>query len=71
MPLRKIRPEDDIEFRNLDQLSYEDNGGNNVKLYVDNIYIGNIKIWEDEDMNDREYICLNYEKVYLDGLKNI
>lgn len=69
MALRKIREEDNIEFTSYDQLSYEDDGSKNVKLYVDNKYVGPIKVWLDGENEDREYICLNYEIVYLYVIK--
>lgn len=67
----RIDEETIVLFSHYDQLSYKDYDGPDVKLYVDNIYIGDIKVWLDSEMNDREYICVNYEIIYLDTLKMI
>jgi len=64
----KIREEDEVIFNSYDQLSYLDEGKTNVKLYIDKKLIGVIKVWKDSEQEDREYICLNYEIVYLDTL---
>lgn len=72
MPSRNIKEADDVSFRSYDQLSYEDDGNPKVKLYVDNVYIGRIKVWVDRmdnEFDEREYICVNYEMIYLDTLK--
>ena len=72
MPLRKIREEDDVSFKSYDQLSYADDGFNHVRLYVDDIFIGHIKVWIDRMDNEfdaRDYICVNYEMIYLDTIK--
>ena len=32
--------------------------------------VGDVKVFKDAEMDGREYICLNYEIIYLDNLKN-
>jgi hypothetical protein len=68
---KKIEEEDVVEFTHYDQLSYKDNGLEVVELYVDGKLQGEIKVWLDSDMDDREYICINYEVVYLDTLSEL
>ena len=61
--------EDVVTFAEYKQLSYYDDDEPEVMLYVDNKFIGYIKVWLDSDEDDREYICLNYEIVYLDTIQ--
>jgi hypothetical protein len=65
---KKIKEEDHIEFTKYEQLTYLDEGEPEVTLYVDDRAVGNIKVWRDSEMDNREYICINYEIVYLDEL---
>lgn len=64
--VKKIREEDEVKFSKYDQLSYVDEGEPEVMLYVDDKFMGYIKVWQDSEMDGREYICLNYEIIYLD-----
>jgi hypothetical protein len=66
-----ITEEDHVEFTKYEQLSYFDKGEENIELYVDNEYLGDMKVWLDSEMDNREYITLNYEIVYLDELKKL
>lgn len=66
-----IKDETKIKFDNYEQLSYLDLDKPSVILYVDDKAIGNIKVCKDNEMDNREYVCINYEVVYLDSIKNI
>ena len=63
-----INEEDYVEFDNYKQLSYKDSEKEDVQIYKDGKPIGNIKVFLDSEMEDREYICINYTIVYLDTL---
>ena len=65
---RKIKEETEVKFTQYDQLSYLDEGEPEVTLYVDDRVVGYIKVWKDSEQDGREYICINYEIVYLDTL---
>jgi hypothetical protein len=65
---RKIKEETEVKFTQYEQLSYLDEGEPEVTLYVDDRVVGYIKVWKDSEQDGREYICLNYEIVYLDTL---
>jgi hypothetical protein len=67
--MNRIEEEDVVEFSKYDQLSFEDLGSEDVELFVDDLSVGHIKVWQDSEMDNREYICLNYEIVYLDELR--
>tara|TARA_Y100000389_G_scaffold204137_1_gene255185 strand:+ start:468 stop:674 length:207 start_codon:yes stop_codon:yes gene_type:complete len=62
-----IEEEELIEFDSYEQLSFE-NKDELIELFVDDFYIGDLKVWKDSEMEDREYVCINYEIVYLDTL---
>ena len=66
--MKRIKEETEVKFKDYKQLSYLDEGEPEVTLYVDDRPVGIIKVWLDSEMNNREYICLNYEIVYLDTL---
>lgn len=63
-----ITEETEVSFTRYEQLSYYDNDEPEVTLFIDEIPVGVVKVWQDSEMNGREYICLNYEVVYLDSL---
>jgi len=66
--MKQIEEEDFVDFTKYEQLSYKDNEGDNVELFKDGELLGGIKVWLDSEMDDREYICINYTIVYLDTL---
>jgi hypothetical protein len=69
--MREITEEDEIIFDSYDQLSYQDFGDVNVVLMVDSVLQGECEVWTDKGNDNREYILLNYEMVYLDTIKKI
>ncbi len=66
--LNLITEEDSVEYTKDSDLSYE-NKGELVELFVEDFYVGDVKVYLDSEMDGREYICLNYTIVYLDTLK--
>ena len=69
--VKLITEEDEVKYRNLDELSYMDFDDETVALYLNKEYEGDIKVWKDSEMDGREYVCINYEIVYLDTLKEL
>ena len=65
---KMITEETEVRFTRYEQLSYYDNDEPEVTLFIDEVSVGVVKVWQDSEMNGREYICLNYEVVYLDSL---
>jgi hypothetical protein len=57
-----------LEFSNYEQLTYEDNEQQTIKLFLDDEFVGNVKVYIDEENSKREYICVNFEIIYLDSL---
>lgn len=66
---KPIEEDDEVFFSEYSQLSYKDEEKEYVTLYVDNKPVGDIKVWKDSEMGGREYICVNYEIIYLDTIK--
>lgn len=66
-----IEEETEVKYQNLDDLSYMDFGEDMIALYVDKQFEGDIKVWKDSEMDGREYICINYEIIYLDTIKEM
>ena len=66
-----IGEEKEVDFKNYIQLAYHDynRGGPYVHLYIDEALAGKIKVWLDSELNNRPYICINYEIIYLGMLK--
>lgn len=59
-----------IDFKNYSQLSYEDNEQSAfVKIFIDNAPNAYAKVFTDVENENREYICINYEIIYLDTIK--
>lgn len=69
--MKEITEEDEVIFDSYDQLSYQDFGGDNIVLTVDSVLIGECEVWTDVENENREYITINYEMIYLDTIKKI
>jgi hypothetical protein len=66
--MKRIQEETEVSFEKYTDLSYLDDGEPDVTLYVNDMAVGYIKVWKDSEQSGREYICLNYEVIYLDTL---
>ena len=64
----KLTEESQIDYNELSDLSYYETGTENVDVYVEDTYIGEIEVFTDRENDEREYICINYEMVYLDTI---
>ena len=63
-----INEEDNVVFEKYEDLSYIELDEENIYLAVKGEYVGQIKVWLDSEMENREYICVNYEIIYLDTI---
>lgn len=71
MSLKMIQEETEVEFKSYADLSYHDVGEPEITLYVKGSPIGFAKVWKDSEEEGREYICINYEVIYLDTINKI
>jgi hypothetical protein len=70
--MKRYSDEFSLDFKSYDQLSYEDDGQSAyVKVYLDDEPVAFCKVYNDRENESREYICINYEILYLDTLKQI
>jgi len=65
-----IGEENEVHFKSYRELSYREHAPNDpyVHLYKNDKLIGKIKVWKDVEMKNREYICVNYEVLYLNTM---
>lgn len=63
-----IDEEWEVEYQSETDLSYEPYIDGYVELYVDDFFEGVCQVWYDSEMDNREYIILNYTIIYLDVL---
>jgi hypothetical protein len=66
-----LTEESQVDYNELSDLSYYETGTESVDVYVEGIYIGEIEVFTDRENDEREYICINYEMVYLDTIECI
>lgn len=58
-----------LEFKNYNELSYLDEDDYYIELFHNGDFVGNLKVYLDVEEDDREYIIINYEVIYLDTIK--
>ena len=58
-----------LEFKNYNELSYLDEDDYYIELFHNRDFVGNLKVYLDVEEDDREYIIINYEGIYLDTIK--
>lgn len=63
-----ITEETEVSFNSEVELSYMPFIDGYIELYINGFYIGVCQIWYDSEMENREYIILNYSIIYLDIL---
>ena len=68
--MKKYSDDLQLEFKDYDQLSYEDNGGM-IGVFLDDKQVGLCEVYTDWENESREYIYINNEIIYLDTLKQI
>ena len=65
----KFKDEIDIEYKDIKYLLYYDQKEEHVELYNNGDFVDNIIVFTDRENEDKEYICINSEVVYLKELK--
>jgi hypothetical protein len=63
-----ITEEEEVYFEEYSDLEYFKKRKEMITLYNKGKIEGNCYIWKDSEMDNREYIILNYEVIYLDTL---
>ena len=65
----KFKDEIDIECKDIKNLLYYDQKEEHVELYNNGDFVDNIIVFTYRENEDKEYICINSEVVYLKELK--
>ena len=60
-----------LDYTNLEELSYYDSGGDYIDLFKGGDFVGYLYVYRDDENEKREYVCINYEIIYLDTIENI
>jgi hypothetical protein len=60
-----------LDYVNLADLEYIDNELKEVRLYFLGNFVGFLEVWTDWENDQREYIIINNEVIYLDKIKQI
>lgn len=67
-----IDEDTDIVFEAYSDLSYSEcDNEKNIILFIEGVKCGEMKVWLDTEMNNREYLTINNEVIYLDTIKLI
>lgn len=60
-----------LEFSSYSQLSFFDDECEHVQVFLDGNSVGYAMVYTDVENDNREYIIINYEMVYLDTIEKI
>lgn len=60
-----------FEYESLKDLNYYDPKIEYIDLYRKGDFVGYIEVWTDRENEEREYIIINNELVYLDTIECI
>jgi hypothetical protein len=58
-----------LDYKNLDEISYNDYGDYYIELYHNNNLVAELEVFTDHENDNREYVCINHEIIYLDTIK--
>jgi hypothetical protein len=58
-----------LDFTSYAQLSYLDENNEDIILFLNGTPIGYIVVYTDTENDNREYICVNNEMIYLDTIE--
>lgn len=60
-----------LDYELLNELSYYDEDDYYIQLFLNKEFVANLKVWSDAEQDDREYIIINHEIIYLDEIKKV
>jgi hypothetical protein len=58
-----------LDFTDYSQLSFLDEGNEEILLFLNGNFVGYVLVYTDVENDNREYICVNSEMIYLDTLE--
>ena len=71
MGIKKYDENFSIVYTNYSELSYLDNNKKYITIYVNSVPKGKLEVYTDRENEEREYVIINCEVVYLDTIKQI
>lgn len=60
-----------LKFSSYSELSFFDDKKERVQILLNGNYVGDTMVYTDDENDNREYIIINYEVIYLDNLIKI
>lgn len=60
-----------LKFSSYSEISFFDDKKEHVKILLNGNYVGDTMVYTDDENDNREYIIINYEIIYLDNLIKI
>ena len=58
-----------LNYKKLTDLEYIDNELDFIKLYHLGEFLGFLKVYTDWENDQQDYVCINYETIYLSRIK--
>jgi hypothetical protein len=58
-----------LDFTSYTQLSYLDENNEDIILFLNGTPVGYIVVYTDTENDNREYVCVNNEMIYLDTIE--
>jgi hypothetical protein len=58
-----------LDFTSYAQLSYLDENNEDIILFLNGTPVGYIVVYTDTENDNREYVCVNNEMIYLDTIE--
>lgn len=70
LPFDQYTDDFTLDYKNREELSYRDDYGDYyIELFHNNNLVAELEVFTDRENNNREYVCINHEIIYLDTLK--
>ena len=60
-----------LDYSNLKDLEFIDNELENIRLYYMSNFVGFLQVYTDWENEQREYVIINSEIIYLDTIKQM
>ena len=59
-----------LEYENLEDITYYDNYGEYIDIFHKGNLVAELLVYHDGENDNREYVCINNEVIYLDTLNH-
>lgn len=69
--MRIYTDEFQLDFKEYNELSYNELSLTYIELFKKDKFVAYIEVFCDYENSNREYVCVNYEIIYLDTINKI